>query len=132
MKELYWITRLDGLNSFFNLGFTTATILAVCAFIAFFIFTVIDWCGELDNDQKKIPGKCARYSAWCAVIAAIFGLFEVLTPTTKEACMIYLGGNVIDYVQGNDQLREMPDKVINLADEYLDQLIEKNKSNHED
>ena len=43
-------------------------------------------------------------------------------PTTKEALLIYGVGSTIDYVNGNETIKSLPDKAINALDKYLDSL----------
>ena len=43
----------------------------------------------------------------------------ILTPTTKEMCAVY----VVDYLQTNDDARQLPDKMIKAANVYFDEMV---------
>ena len=71
-------------------------------------------CDEDEIEKVKKP-------AWVSfIIAVVFTLVAVFTPTTKTACAIYF----VDYLQENKDARELPDKVLKSANLYFDKLIE--------
>ena len=125
MKELYWITRLDGIHEFLNTNALIFTVLCVCLLVAWGIMLLNAGVEDEDFHKYRIYSPCKWTCIGSFFIASLFWLGTIFIPTTKEACMIYLGGSVVDYVQGNEQIQEMPDKVVNLATEYLDELIQK-------
>ena len=52
-------------------------------------------------------------------IAVITGLF-IVTPSTQTAYRIYGIGSVVEYVRENPKAQELPDKVIDRLDKWLD------------
>ena len=131
MKELYWITRLDAfLNWTTGLKIVAWIILALVLLAVFFYF-IFFLTGEIKEEKinsekykrfKRVLWACGIPSSLIVIITSLILIF---VPSTKEACMIYLGGSVVDYVQGSEKIQEIPDKVVTLATDYLDTLVTK-------
>lgn len=107
MEELYWITRLDSIHTFFCVlaglsGMLTAVMFAVSI-------------GEDDDCRKNLFGKM-RITA-LAFLIGICGC--IFVPTTKEALIIYGVGSTIDYVKQDSTARQLPHKVIVALDRFL-------------
>ena len=68
--------------------------------------------------------KCAK------VTAAGFFIFtplSILTPTTKEAMLIWGVGTTIDFIQENETVQQLPDKCVNALNAWVDSLNEEKK-----
>ena len=107
--SFYWITRLDAIV-------TVSVIIAILAVVALITIVAVaaSECDEDEIEKVKKP-------AWVSfIIAVVFTLVAVFTPTTKTACAIYF----VDYLQENKDARELPDKVLKSANLYFDKLIE--------
>lgn len=63
-------------------------------------------------------------------IAVLTGLF-IVTPSTTTAYRIYGIGSVVEYVRENPKAQELPDKVIERLDKWLDneELTDRDKEN---
>lgn len=99
---VYWITRLDSIQSFF-------VIVAILSTIAAAIYTLANVI-ELE-----------RYPPRLGAIVAFVGLFAAgatLTPTTKQACAIYL----IPKIANNESVQEVGGDLKALAREWLEEL----------
>lgn len=127
MSEIYWITRLN-LISGWLIGF--AVISAIVTIVA-----IIAYLGN--RSDYEVYGKDAdkRWTEFCSKLFKIslpcffvFCLSSILTPTTKEAMLIYGVGTTIDYVKQNNTLQQIPDKCINALDAWVDSLNKENKS----
>lgn len=88
MSEIYWITRLD-LISGWLVGF--AVISAIVTFIAIVAYI----CNRSDY-EKYGEDQCKRWTEFSSKLFKIslpcffaFCLSSILTPTTKEAMLIY-------------------------------------------
>lgn len=129
MNEIYWITRLD-LISGLLIGF--AVISAIVTFIA--IIAYICNRSEYEVYGKDADKRWAEFSSKLFKISLpcffAFCISSILTPTTKEAMLIYGVGTIIDYVKQNDTLQQIPDKCINALDAWVESLTEK-ESNDE-
>ena len=110
--SFYWITRLDAIVV---TAAIIGTVLLLAALIGLFVGLVDEWNKEDEDDRPKIK------TIWSVTLAGfLFILVSVFTPDTKTACAIYF----VDYLQHNEDARELPDKVIKSANLYFDKLIE--------
>ena len=110
--SFYWITRLDAIVV---MAIIVGSVLLTCAMIGFFIGLAEEWNKEDEDDRPKIK------TIWSMALAGfLFILVAVFTPDTKTACAIYF----VDYLQHNEDARELPDKVVKSANLYFDKLIE--------
>lgn len=120
MNEMYWITRMDGINTFLISFIIPGGILS----LFFLILSLI-----VDNPEKKERlGKVLEYVGSATFIA---GVILVFTPTTKEMLLIYGVGGTIDYIKSNDTAKGLPDKAVKALDKYLDE-ISKDKQDEKD
>ena len=110
--SFYWITRLDAIVV---AAIIIGSVLLTMALIAFFIGLAEEWSKEDEDDKPKI-----RSVRSMAIAGFLFILVAVFTPDTKTACAIYF----VDYLQHNEDARELPDKVVKSANLYFDKLIE--------
>lgn len=122
MTELYWITRLDAINGF---------IIALIVISILLIVTgIVGWIVYHDNDEL-ISSRWKRTAIICFIICMFFAILKVLVPTTKEALIIYGAGGVIEYVQSNETVKELPDKTVQCLDKLLDEYVtEENTNKH--
>ena len=111
MNEIYWITRLDAIQTL-----ATIAVLTSMYIIAWFIED------DFKNDSKfkNMVIKCAAY-----ISIPIFLL--VFIPSKRDMLMIIGIGGTIEYLKSNDTAKELPDKVIMAIDKLLDDTIEKEK-----
>lgn len=121
MEEIYWITRLDSINT---LVFVS-TMVSVCVFLGTGLFCLIaaseSFCDEewVKNVLKYTKGSCVAFF--------LLVLVKIFTPTTKEALIILGVGGTIDYVKSNDTAKQLPDKCIEALDKWVDSLNEEEK-----
>lgn len=111
MNEIYWITRLDGIQAFFAI----CTILVIVAIAILFINIL----ASDDEDEKTKSQK------WLKVLLCslpFFVLTLIFIPSTKDALLIYGLGGSLDYIKGNDTAKKLPEKAIIALDKYLDKL----------
>ena len=120
MSEIYWATRMDGINTFLISFIISGGLLFLC----FFILSLI-----LDNSEKRERLGNALISVGYAI--SIAGVMLVFIPTTKEMLLIYGVGGTIDYIKSNDTAKELPDKAVKALDKYLDE-ISKDKEDEKD
>lgn len=114
MSELYWITRLDGINTFFIIILTIA--------IFALVFCIVYYCYSLEEEKLDGIIHAKRYITICS-IAFFIGLFgKIFVPTTKEAMIIYGIGGTIDYIQSNETAKQLPDKCIKALDMWIEEL----------
>lgn len=117
MNEIYWIQRLDNVYSCFE-GLLIISIVAACILIPAAVF------GKEFTDRQDFTAKSKRWltATICTLSLSAAGL--VFMPTTNEALTILGVGTVIDYVQDNDSLQQLPDKCVKALEAWADSLTE--------
>lgn len=112
MCELYWITRLDGLCTLFGV---LIGISVLAAFItSIYIGISSDECSEVNWKGVR---KSLTISCLCFIVSFIA---EILTPSTKQAYLIYGLGGTVDYLKENPTAKQLPDKCIKALDKWID------------
>lgn len=122
MNEIYWLTRIGKLGDMFNAAVITGIVILVLGLLS--IPLIYDLCE--DNDlHKKI------------VVRSIKGFFigftfcflgHIFTPSSKEMLAIYGLGTTIDYIKGNDKVKQLPDKVVDALTRYVDTISKENET----
>jgi hypothetical protein len=111
MSELYWITRLDAVCGIIVIVLAFAFIALVTSIMVFMVWT--------DLRVRERARKLLSYS----LITFLFSAFMyIFIPDTKQALIIYGVGGTIDYVKDNDKCKQIPNKVIDALDKYLEYL----------
>lgn len=125
MSELYWIGRIGML----------ATVLEIFIFICIGIgiFAILAYAIARNNcyneDDVKILNNFYIKSIKIYIpIVAIVVILRIFIPNRNELITIYGIGSTIDYIQDNDKAKELPDKVINALDIYLDNINNKKEN----
>lgn len=112
MCELYWITRLDGLCALFGVLMGVSAVIIVVVGVnslaSLDVGCEVDW--------KKVR-KALTISSLCFIVSFIA---EVLTPSTKQAYLIYGVGGTVDYLKENPTAKQLPDKCIKVLDKWID------------
>ena len=131
MEEIYWITRLDGIET---LG-VFLTCFAIFAIFAYFIgyglrVAFKQYHSESDPDSDYLFGQILQKISKPFLIGGIIGLLiNLFVPSTKEALAIYGVGGTIDYIKSNDKAKQIPDKAVEALIKWLD--TEQKHNNHE-
>lgn len=126
MNEIYWITRLEGISTFFGLSALFSAAIA----IIFFVIAInnksdADIYDEGSKTWKQhinIYKKCSYWAKRCVIILIISSFINIFIPTTNEALLIYGVGGTIDYIKSNSTAKQLPDKCVKALDKYLDNL----------
>lgn len=126
MNEIYWITRLDDIDTFLFAASIVSGLIAAISTIAFMAMKseYTDSGSEEDKDWMNF------WSKWTKSSAAVFALAAplcVLAPNTKEALVIFGVGGTIDYIKNNDTMKQLPDKCVNALDAWVDSLTDEKK-----
>lgn len=108
--QMYWLLKLDDISS-------AACLFATICGILFLVIMIICACGysEFDNHEKKIAYKTSRNSF---IVFIIFLIPAILIPNTKQMALIM----VTPKIANNEQVKQIPDKLLDLANEWLDEL----------
>ena len=116
MNEIYWITRLDAIQ--------TLAIIAVFILGVFTFLYILFWIMEDDEkDKSKLKKIILKFAAYISI--PVFLLLFI--PSKRDMLMIIGIGGTIEYLKSNDTAKELPDKVIMAIDKFLDDTIEEEK-----
>lgn len=136
MNEIYWITRLEGISTFFGLSALFSTAIAITLFtIAIANKSGADIYDEGSKTWKQhinIYKKCSYWAKRCVIILIISSFINIFIPTTNEALLIYGVGGTIDYIKSNGTAKQLPDKCIKALDKYLDNLTKEENQKEND
>ena len=123
MWLIYLLLMLDNITTLFMIvGVLSALTWAITAILAI--------AGESSLDD--------RYSDWTekgvALIKRIrnimlkifipFLTLGVFLPNSKQAAVIFSVGQTIEYVKGNEKLKELPDKAVMFLDKFISEYLE--------
>lgn len=123
MNELYWLTRLDAIDDVTSV----ACILSIVA-IVISVVALVSATATLSPDDEEPFFTCPKKIIKIAFpVFIVAGLLQIFVPTTKEALVIYGIGGAYDYVREDSTAQQIPHKVIEACDAYLDELIKENK-----
>ena len=116
MNEIYWITRLDAIQTLAIIAVFILGVLTSIYIIAWFI-----------EDDFKNDSKFKNMAIKCAAYISIPIFLLVFIPSKRDMLMIIGIGGTKEYLKSNDTAKELPDKVIMAIDKLLDDTIEEEK-----
>lgn len=126
MNEIYWITRLDIINTLANILFIILLIASLFSIISYLCFngqSIYDASkgyeiyAKINREYANISKRILKY---CTIPLIFSTLLLIFIPTTKQAMLIYGVGGTIDYVKQNPTARQLPDKCIKALDRWVD------------
>lgn len=103
---------------------TMAVVASIVAGIIFAVSIIIYFCMNNPDDYSRPDGeeiaKHRKFTYKTLYIFVFCVLVAIFTPSTKSLCLIYGIGGTIDYIKSNDTAKQLPDKVVNALDRWLD------------
>lgn len=98
-------------------GFALAIsiIICTCCVTGAIVSCVTKCCGGYEEDVKKAK-RAFRWFLPSALLSFILLFGAMLIPSTKELCAI----KAIPMIVNNEQVQELPNKVVDLANEWID------------
>ena len=116
MSELYWISVIGKLNTFYWIMFGISVAAGAILFILYFT-------SDYEDDHIKLAKPIKR----TIISTIVCGLCGIILPGKNEACFIYGAGTIVDYCKENSKVKEIPDKAIDALNRYLDSIAEDKK-----
>lgn len=108
--EMYWLTRLTSLkDGAIGIGAGVMILFGTICVISFFA-----WNLEASDYGKK----WFKLSIPIFMLGGLIALSNILIPTTKEMCAI----KAVPMIVNNNQVQELPNKVVELANEWIEEL----------
>lgn len=77
-------------------------------------------CRDFTDSAHKAISKMRNICLGIFIPCMLIGVF---VPDSKQMAMIYTVGNTIEYVQGNEKIKELPDKVVKCLDKFIDEYL---------
>jgi hypothetical protein len=127
--ELYWLLKLDDVGSLFQMF---AVIIGFGCLIGLggFIGCLLEKSSTdsyNDPDKYDTPIKILKKILWiCLPIEFILIIGATFLPTTKQMATIIVVPKVINSVQNNKALMELPNEVATLASSWIKELRPEN------
>lgn len=121
MIEFYFITRLCALHNI------CSTLSVVCG-VALGALTVA--AGPMIfNDVLEEKHRQQLQGLWrkLVYVEIVVLLLFTITPSTKDALLIYGVGGTVDYIKNNPTASKLPDKFIIYIDELIDKELKDNE-----
>lgn len=116
MSELYWISIIGKLNTFFWIMFGVSIFVGVILLMLYFI-------SDCEYDYIKL----AKPIKITIISTIVCGLCGIIIPGKNEAFFIYGAGTIVDYCKDNPNVKEIPDKAIDALNRYIDSITEDKK-----
>ena len=116
MSELYWISVIGKLNTFFWIMFGISVVAAAILFILYFT-------SDYEDDYIKL----AKPIKLTIISTIVCGLCGIIIPGKNEVYFIYGAGTIVDYCKDNSNVKEIPDKAIDALNRYIDSISENKK-----
>ena len=129
-SEIYWITRMDYIQTAL---FVLGGIITGLAGISFVVSAICCARNVIhgDDDAKRmmvVSKKTLLTSIVCGLVFGSILLSACFVPSTKEMCAI----KIIPKIVNNEEVQELPNKVVELANEWLEELKPKNEFREEE
>ena len=107
---LYLCSIADSLHAFF---FSAGLIILVLLILIGFGGSLIEEC----NYYKEV----LKWKGWI-ITGFICTFMGVIIPTTKQCYAIFGVGTVLNYVNNNDEAKQIPDNAMKAVNRYLESL----------
>ena len=114
MKELYFINLIG------NISIAAWVIFGVLCFAAF----VVGIAYFMDDIEDTLMKKISKSMIIVSVICLVLG---ILLPTKKECYIIFGIGSVVDYIQDNEDAKQLPEKTIKMLNALAEKYTEEEK-----
>lgn len=132
MNEIYWITRLDGINTVAMVIVIITVIISIISLVGYFVSlgNISYYKERVKKGFKGLEDDVEEWINYAKVWKKIWVIFvpllivstlvKVFVPTTNEAFVIYGVGGTIDYIKSNPTAKQLPDKCVKALDRWVD------------
>lgn len=104
-------------------------VLSVFLGIGLIISFILETSAKMDMGRSYGVHTESDYLGFKKLRKLLLGLFipfimiTTFVPSSKQMVQILSVGYTIDYVQGNDKLKELPDKMVDCLDKFIDDYL---------
>ena len=120
--ELYWMTRLDNIRTFFLICSCLSGIIFICSLPVYVV--------NLLDDYEDICKTSRKLISTALAVLIILGIGLILTPTTKEMAAIKVIPMIVNSdttLKIKDGLNESTSNLIDLTNSYIKNKLDVNK-----
>lgn len=123
MWLIYLLLMFDSIVTLFRVvGILSAIVWAITAILSIVGEVSVedsytDWTEKNVALVKKIRNTMLK-------ICIPFLTLGMFCPNSKQAALIFSVGQTIDYVKGNEKLKELPDKAVLCLDKFISEYLE--------
>lgn len=123
MSEIYWLTRVDTLNTIFGWMIAIPVIVGILMFISFLISLKDLRSNEVEENWLAFKKYCKKFRNVLLPVFIVGILGIGFCPTKNDMLLIYGVGGSIDYLRSNPTAQKLPDKCIETLDAWVDELF---------
>lgn len=127
MFEIYWLTRVDTLNTLFGWMIAIPVVVGIIMFIVFLISMEDIRNEEVDENWLSFKKYCKKFRNVLLPVFIVGILGTGFCPTKNDMLLIYGVGGSIDYLRNNPTAQKLPDKCIEALDAWVDELFPEKK-----
>ena len=118
MEQLYFLSVLGNVH-------TVACLFAILIGIAFVFITVFSVLSIISKEPDII---CIKLSKITGIVFAVSLILAIFIPSKEQLFLIYGLGGSIDYIKSNPKAKQLPDKLVDFMDAYLEKEINETKT----
>lgn len=118
MFEIYWLTRVDALNTLFGWMIAIPVVVGIIMLIVFLI---------IEENWLSFKKYCKKFRNVLLPVFIVGILGTSFCPTKNDMLLIYGVGGSIDYLRNNTTAQKLPDKCIDALDAWVDELFPEKK-----
>lgn len=114
--SLYWFYVLGNAQTIVII----LMILSICVTIGCWVKYIVDneICSSWDDEPSKKP------LIWSIIVSILLMIACTFSVSTESLMKIYVVDNTLEYLENNEQAKQLPDKVIECCDKILNEAIE--------
>lgn len=127
MSEIYWLTRVDSLNTIFGWMIAIPIIVGILMFNAFLVLMESLRSNEIEKNWLFFKKYCKKFRNVLLPVFIVGILGIGFCPTKNDMLLIYGVGGSIDYLRNNPTAQKLPDKCIEALDAWVDELFPEKK-----
>ena len=124
METIYWMQVLGNVAELGKL----LLVLSVMALVGLIVAIAVNFDEGLESKACK---SIVKFFKWLMLPLFTGIAIVVFVPSEKQFYAIYGVGGTIDYIKSNEAARQLPDKVVNALDRWIDSQVEEDAKKHD-
>lgn len=120
--SIYWFYVIGNLS----VAVTAAFFLSLIPLGVLFGVVMFGDYSYCEEQKKYLHQKWCKYIAVFSSVMLIASIFGV---TSESLMRIYVVDNVVEYIEGKEEVQQLPDKVIECCNKLLDDYLNEDTNN---